>query len=220
MLYSLACGIKHAVIVGGSAVTPHSLPWQVALVDPGDNWPWCGGTLISDRHVLTAAHCMGGNFDVIVGEHKWNNADGIDGTRHKICRQVKHPSYDDWSLTHDFAIVHLKKAVTDPKATPACLPTANFAGNFLVGKSMTVSGWGTLEAGGLQPKVLHSVKVPGITQAECSEAYSGFVRVLKSMLCAGDVAEGGIDACQGDSGGKLLKEFYAKIFAIKYTMKK
>ena len=74
---------------------------------------------------------------------------------------------------------------------------------------MTVSGWGTLEPGGSQPKVLHSVQVPGIPFAQCEQAYKGNLTVpesvLGSMMCAGRVAEGGIDSCQGDSGGKVLE---------------
>ena len=71
---------------------------------------------------------------------------------------------------------------------------------------MTVSGWGTLSSGGSQPTVLHSVDVPGISNADCNQAYSG--DITTNMLCAGDVANGGIDSCQGDSGGKNLNYAY------------
>ena len=201
-LFFPACGIKPSGIVGGSEVTPYSLPWQVALVRPGSSSPFCGGTLISDRHVLTAAHCIGSNIDVIVGEHTTTSSS--DGTRHTTCRSVGHPSYSSSTLSNDFAILHLNSPVQiGPRAVPACLPTSALGGNFLVGKTMTVSGWGTLSSGGSQPTVLHSVDVPGISNADCNQAYSG--DITTNMLCAGDVANGGIDSCQGDSGGKKLK---------------
>merc|ERR1719167_799763 len=65
------CGRKPGRIVGGKEVTPYSLPWQIAFVYRGLNEPFCGGTLISDRHILTAAHCTSNwrKYDVIVGEH-------------------------------------------------------------------------------------------------------------------------------------------------------
>ena len=114
---------------------------------------------------------------------------------------MNHPSYSN--LNNDFAIVHLRSPVTiGTRAVPACLPTSAMAGNFLAGKTMTVSGWGTLSSGGGQPSVLHKVNVPGITNAQCGQQYSG---ITSAMLCAGDVANGGVDSCQGDSGGKKLK---------------
>ena len=51
------CGRKPHRIVGGSEAGPYSLPWQVALVRKNSQRPFCGGTLISNRHILTAAHC-------------------------------------------------------------------------------------------------------------------------------------------------------------------
>ena len=200
LLYSTGCGIKHAAIVGGSSVTPYSIPWQVALVDVGGNQPFCGGTLISDRHVLSAAHCMGGTFDVIVGEHRISDAS--DGIRHEICRGTKHPKYNDNSMNNDFAIIHLKEPVKlGSRAALACLPDSSLGGNRLNKKKMTVSGWGTLSAGGNQPNVLHSVKVKGITNKQCKRLYGG--GITGAMLCAGNVKNGGVDSCQGDSGGKL-----------------
>ena len=148
---------------------------------------------------MTAAHCTSSsNFDVIVGEH--DRTDSTDGTRHTICRAVRHPNYN--YPNYDFSIVHLNTPVTiGTRAAPACLPTAALGGDFLAGKTMTVSGWGDLSSGGGPPTVLHSVDVPGITNTQCGNAYSGY-SITSSMLCAGDVANGGIDSCQGDSGGK------------------
>merc|ERR1711997_1217087 len=182
---------------------PYSLPWQVALVRSGSSRPFCGGTLISPIHVLTAAHCTGSsNFDIIVGEHDVSSSS--DGTRHEVCRVVRHPSYNSPSqLNNDFSIVVLRTPVTlGARAVPACLPDSSHAGDTLAGQSLTVSGWGTLSSGGSQPNVLHKVSVPAITNAACSQAYAQYT-ITNAMLCAGDTQNGGIDSCQGDSGGPL-----------------
>ena len=155
--------------------------------------------MISDRHVLTAAHCRRSSVDAIVGEHSTTNSS--DGTRHKACRYVNYPQFAPSDWNKDYAIVHLQQPVQlGPRAMPACLPTSALGGDFLAGKTMTVSGWGNTQLIG-RPTVLHSVDVPGITNAECGDLYSSFTPILDEMLCAGDVTNGGIDACNGDSGG-------------------
>ena len=218
MLFILVCGIKPDKIVGGSEVTPYSLPWQVAFVRRGSNQPFCGGTLISDRHILTAAHCTWdvGNYDVIIGEH--NITSSSDGTRHSGCRSVDHPDNNHPNyLQNDVAILHLLEPVKiGQRAVPACLPPvsscpsldcasmSSLGGDFLAGKNMTVSGWGVLSENGESPTVLHSVNVPGITNLQCNNDYKDSVwnvTITKDMLCAGE-SDGGVDACQGDSGGK------------------
>ena len=179
-------------------MTPYSLPWQVAFVSRGSNSPFCGGTLISDRHVLTAAHCTSGGrqYDIIVGEHRITSSS--DGTRHSVCRFVDHPNYSN--LNNDFSILHLNTPVQiGTRAAPACLPATSMGGDFLAGKTLTVSGWGALSEGGGSPSVLHSVDVPGMTNTQCNQDYPG--SITSSMVCAGQ-ANGGIDSCQGDSGGK------------------
>ena len=131
------CGIAPEGIVGGSEVTPYSLPWQVGLVSPGDDTPWCGGTIIGPNHILTAAHCMGGSFEIIVGEHDVTDTD--DGTRHTVCSTISHPDYNEGTTNYDYAIVVLNEPIVlGSRAVPACLPDASFGGNFLDDKTETV----------------------------------------------------------------------------------
>ena len=157
--------------------------------------------MIGPNHVLTAAHCMGRDFEIVVGEHAINNDE--DGTHHRVCRKTIHPRYNKGaSLNYDFAIIRLKEPVIlGIRAVPACLADSSLGGDALVGKTVIASGWGRLSEGGNQAVVLHSVSLPVITPSECKQAY-GSSSVTDAMLCAGNIIEGGIDSCQGDSGGK------------------
>ena len=151
---------------------------------------------------------------VVVGEHDITSSE--DGTEHAVCRTVSHPNYNSPSqLNNDFAILHLSTPVQiGTRAAPACLATTSMAGDFLAEKPLTVSGWGALQEGQGGPGVLHSVDVPGVTNAVCNEAYNG--AITDKMLCAGEPT-GGIDSCQGDSGGK--RQYYFKSYnTILYTV--
>ena len=196
---------------------PYSIPWQVALFIFKDNKLTelsCGGTLISQRHVMTAAHCTWlpaepAYYRIVVGLHSKNSTS--DAIICEICRFENHPNYftGDPYLRYDFSIAHLKESVDfGPRAVSACLPTLKMAGGFLVNKTLTVSGWGLTIPGDPESAAnnLEFVEVPGISNKVCKELYveeNMTEGIIDAVLCAGDIKVGGKDACQLDSGGKL-----------------
>merc|ERR1719458_433646 len=106
------CGVKGGAangrIVGGQETEQHEYPWQVGLVSRNGRSPFCGGTLISSTHVLTAAHCTDGSaassIRVILGEH--NIADS-DFNRVDVAEIINHPNYDSRTTDNDYAILRL-----------------------------------------------------------------------------------------------------------------
>jgi len=223
------CGVspKGSRIIGGEDVSPHSIPWQVGLLFATDNYQevGCGGTLLTDKHVLSAAHCMFyfvyfGSIDasdirVVVAEH--DQSDSFDGIRHEIRSYTNHPQYfQDAAYDYDFSMLHLTLPVElGDLAVPACLPDLRFSDDKLVGKYLTVSGWRRTDNPDYDdyyPDLLQTVDVPVLSQQDCIEAY-GSSDITNSMICAGHT-DGGMDACKGDSGGPLTYEENGKSYLI------
>jgi len=198
-------------IVGGDEVVRHSIPWQAGLGNKGAfATPWCGGTILDENHILTAAHCTEGesadDLQVWTGEHDISQADG--DTRHNVVKIIDHPNYNSQTTNNDYSILVLDCAkpidLTD-KARAACLPEQNDRAKFEANVAATmfnVSGWGDKKNTGGDDDILHVVTVPFVNQETCQELYEDET-ITGNMICAGNTLEGGVDSCQGDSGGPM-----------------
>nr|XP_044994522.1 prothrombin [Jaculus jaculus] len=198
-------------------------PWQVMLFRKSPQELLCGASLISDRWVLTAAHCLlyppwDKNFTkndllVRIGKH----------SRHRYERNVEkismleevhiHPRYN-WreNLDRDIALLKLKKPITfSDHIHPVCLPDKQTAARLLqAGHKGRVTGWGNLREtwtasiNEVLPSVLQVVNLPIVERPVCKA--STRIRITDNMFCAGYKIEEGKrgDACEGDSGGPFV----------------
>ncbi|XP_076970706.1 prothrombin [Tamandua tetradactyla] len=217
-------------IVGGSEAAPGLAPWQVMLFRKSPQELLCGASLISDRWVLTAAHCLlyppwDKNFtenDLLVRIGKHHRTKYERGTE-KISMLDKihiHPRYN-WrdNLDRDIALLKLKKPIAfSDHIHPVCLPDKETANRLLqAGHKGRVTGWGNLREtwmvspSDVQPSALQVVNLPIVERPACRA--STRIQVTDNMFCAGykpDEGQRG-DACEGDSGGPfVMKSPYNK----------
>uniref|UniRef100_F6ZPY1 Chymotrypsin C n=1 Tax=Equus caballus TaxID=9796 RepID=F6ZPY1_HORSE len=192
-----------ARVVGGETVSPHSWPWQVSLQYlRDDTWRHtCGGTLITDRHVLTAAHCISNlTYRVGLGKHNLAVEDEEGSVFVGVDTIFVHEGWSSLLLWNDIAIIKL----AEPVELSDTIKVANLPEkNIVLPKDYPcyVTGWGRLLTGGPLPDELQKGLQPIVPHATCARFdYWGFL-VRRTMVCAG--GDGIVSSCNGDSGGPL-----------------
>ncbi len=182
------------LILGGTEVAVGRKTYVSGLRSSAGGSSFCGGSLITPKHILTAAHCMGSIKYVSVGTHYLSGTK--DGEQLKVVKQTRHPKYNSKSNSWDFLVLELEKP---SKFAPVALAKAD-GSDFVAGAKSTTMGWGTTTEGGSQSNVLLRVDVNLVDNQTCGKTLD----VDETMVCAG--GEKNKDSCQGDSGGPLVVE--------------
>ncbi|XP_038234086.2 transmembrane protease serine 12 isoform X2 [Dermochelys coriacea] len=198
-------------IVGGHDAQLGAWPWQVSLqvYQYGVGFKHlCGGSLIDEYSVLTAAHCARGHMDpydwrVVIGLHDVSRPE-----RHTVKSSVReifvHSEFRIQTFENDIALFKLYKSVNyNDYIQPICLPFVHIHLNINNQTECFISGWGSIAEKGEGSPILQEAQVDIIPSDICNgfEWYAGMIN--NNMFCAG-LESGGIDSCQGDSGGPLV----------------
>uniref|UniRef100_A0A8C9QEH6 Peptidase S1 domain-containing protein n=1 Tax=Spermophilus dauricus TaxID=99837 RepID=A0A8C9QEH6_SPEDA len=185
-------------IIGGHESKPHSRPYMAYLqfVAQGVQKK-CGGFLIREDFVLTAAHCLGRPMNVTLGAH---NIEKQEKTQQVIPvkRTLPHPDYDNQYYYNDIMLLQLeKKAKLNAAVQPIKLPRGK--DKVKPGKVCLVAGWGRVEPNGKCSNTLQEVKLKVQKHQVCEQIkYNSTIQI-----CVGDPKENKA-SFKGDSGGPLV----------------
>ncbi|XP_023944622.1 trypsin-3 [Bicyclus anynana] len=186
-------------IVGGEEANIEDYPHQVSFIV--NNSYFCGGFIVSERYILTAAHCAQ-NVDPSTVVLRAGSSFRKNGTVIPIIEIVPHPEYDDPPFDKDVAYIKTAEPI---QFSETMQPVAIAPRNRPVSGQINVSGWGRLQQGASSiPNRLMAVSLPVVNYWQCFLVYP--TTLTRNQLCAGNFYFGGKGTCQGDSGGTAVQD--------------
>lgn len=199
------------LIAQGRETPPARWPWHAALFYQ-ENFSLaykCGGSIIRDNVVLTAAHCVtkrGLKLNENLMKIRIEQGELLSSSSHQfnIFRSNVHERFSSETFENDIALLMLESKITfTTKVQAICLPQAGLKAE---GKGVVV-GFGSTETSTVHSNVLREAEIPIVSKGDCLDSDPDFFsrHLFDGNFCAGEIGvQKGV--CQGDSGGGLYKE--------------
>ncbi|KAI9925840.1 hypothetical protein MW887_005646 [Aspergillus wentii] len=196
-------------IIKGTESPIQKFPWQVSIQSSVAKQHICGGSILSGKYILTAAHCMNPLEDPSLFSVRAGSSDSDSGGQEiKVKRFTRHPDYQkDSPHNNDVAIIELESGFQFVSDIVYPVKLADAADGLPAeGTAAVVSGWGFESLTKPPPSQLQSVNVAVTNRTKCEDAWANQFppeKISPNMVCAVNAETGG-GSCFGDSGGPLV----------------
>ncbi|XP_045347101.1 complement factor D isoform X2 [Leopardus geoffroyi] len=202
LLGAAACAAQpRGRILGGREAESHARPYMASVQVKGKHL--CGGFLVSERWVLSAAHCVedlaDGKLQVLLGAHSLSQPEPSKRL-YDVLRAVPHPDSRPDTIDHDLLLLQLsEKAELGPAVQP--LAWQRLDRDVAAGTLCDVAGWGVVTHAGRRPDRLQQLQLRVLDRATCNQRTYHDGTITQSMMCGESNRR---DTCKGDSGGPLV----------------
>ena len=212
-LFPFFTGIRNvnAKIIGGTNAIISDFPWQVYYISGNFR---CGGSIIDNKWILTAAHCTKNSAgsttpasSMFIRVDVNNPSNSAEGKTYAVDSVIVHEGFDSQTLIDDIALLRLKDTINFVNATPIKLINSDdvFANATVPGIMSWVTGWGYSHVSpSVLPTALQKVQLPIVSTAQASTVWNSTTFSIPSTDLMAGYLNGNKDACNGDSGGPLV----------------
>lgn len=200
-------------ITNGFSIEIQNVPYQVSIQNKSNGSHFCGGSIINNKYVLTAAHCVDGtnasDITLNVGFSLQNNP-GNNLQSYNARRIVVHPNYNNGTNDFDVAVIEIDGVFSfNGSVQPVELISPQNLASETIGNQVRVSGWGwTVPNQSGVANQLQAVDVPIISNQQADNQLDisspNHPELTQRMLSTGAVGMDRQGACHGDSGGPLV----------------
>ncbi|XP_068146202.1 venom serine protease [Drosophila tropicalis] len=208
-------------IANGREASKHEYPSMVGIRDLNSNLNiLCGGTIVSDRYIVTAAHCtarqpIASRLMALVGDHDLSTAtESIYAAQYAIRAIINHPNYivTNSGDQNDIALLQtMRPIVWSRGVAPICLPLRESENTFSY-VNVDIAGWGTLGFARPKSNTLQKATLLTLDNASCRRQYNS--SIAANQLCTYDSRGEGQDSCQYDSGGPVILRQRERMFLL------